>query len=480
MKKEEILINKMYTGSYTNSNIGHEVINFFKSDSADGKKEGKSYVYVMPYGGIGKEHNNDKVKLKWIFLTGAKESIKIKNNSYQALEILALRKVKKQLFKKGDFHKKKKGESEEHYKEVIENWKEYHQEQIKMHIKYAGVEVAMIFKDNQNDDTSIYVTYEVEDTIWKPKKRIYLVDLRNEKNINNIIKTENEIYIAIKAKNLPGSSCKSFIDDKGDVNTLYQIIRNRKEYFKEEEAKPVEIKSDESKEEQNKESFFEIMGKENDETSYTNMLYYFFNEKEMINEFIKFLKETKNNINPKVELNIDEYKIEKEKFVIDIENKKRGRMDLVAYGKNNVIIIENKIKSNLNGRQEDGTTQITTYYKCIEKREEERIKEGRTKQKRKIKIMILVPNYKEDILKKELEKECKKIDGKYIIINYKTLYEFFESLKFEEIKSSYEYKEFLKALKLHTYENLGKKIENEMLKKFKSKIVNAVYKDHSD
>ena len=49
-------------------------------------------------------------------------------------------------------------------------------------------------------------------------------------------------------------------------------------------------------------------------------------------------------------------------------------MDLVAYGHDNIIIIENKIKSNLNGKQSDNTTQITTYYEAIKKEKKNYLK----------------------------------------------------------------------------------------------------------
>ena len=43
-EKDTILINIMYTGDYTNKNIGHEIINLYKTD------EGENYIYISPYG----------------------------------------------------------------------------------------------------------------------------------------------------------------------------------------------------------------------------------------------------------------------------------------------------------------------------------------------------------------------------------------------------------------------------------------------
>ena len=466
-EKNEILINKMYTGRYLKDNVGHEVINFYKNDNGD------CYVYVMPYGGISKNHVSN---VKWIFLTGAKETIKIKNRYYSALEILALREVESIALKNeilGDFRKKQKNEKKEHYKKFCEKWEKEHKAQIKKNIKYDGVEVGKIFKDNQGDSTSIYVTYKVKNEIRRPKKKMYFVKTSDNKKI----KETDAIYIPIESKELPGSSCKSYIipekeESKNNKNKIsdYEAVKDYidDKYWVKSEAKKVQ---EIDKSEYEKEScFFEKMGKENDETAYTNMLYYFFNKDKIFNDFIKFV-----NKNNKIKLEKDDnYIIQKEKFVLYKDNKekkkKRGRMDLVAYGHDNIIIIENKIKSNLNGKQSDNTTQITTYYEAIKKREKELFKNEEINKERTIKILILVPNYKKREIEKEIQNEAKEISKDIIeIVTYEELYNFFNSIK----KKENDLEEFIKALKLHTYESFREKFEEETLRKFKMKIDKA-------
>lgn len=432
-KNGEILINKMYTGSYTDNNIGHEIINFFKADG----KDGKSYIYAMPYGGIAKKH-----KVKWIFLTGAKEMLKINKDVYPVIEVLALRKVKKQIFDKGDFHKKKK--DEKHYEEFIKKWKQYSQEQKKLDIKYGGVEISKIFDDNEGNDTAIYVTFEVDNDILIPSNNMYLVGTKRKKAIQYGKNKDGNIYIPINKKEIPSSSCKSFIEDDKDIDIVTRIIKNEN-YWEKTTAKNVTVKENNMQEE---ESIFEIMGKQNDELSYSNMLYYFFSKPNIFNEFIKYIDESSI---------IDEYNLEKEKYVKSDE--KIGRIDIVAYGKENIVIMENKIKSNLNGKQKNGISQITKYYKALEKK------------KKAIKILIFVPNYKKKTIENELQKEeksCVDIKEKWKIVTYKELYDFFKIINYNQ--QDYKYKEFLKAIQIHTYDSYSKKIEEEMLKKFKSKI----------
>ena len=49
VKPDTILINTMYTGKYTNENIGHEIINLYKTD------KGENYIYISPYGTLADE-----------------------------------------------------------------------------------------------------------------------------------------------------------------------------------------------------------------------------------------------------------------------------------------------------------------------------------------------------------------------------------------------------------------------------------------
>ena len=69
IKNEEILINRMYAGSYLENehNIGHEVINLIRADGdVDENGDGRNYIYVQPYGTMQTNHND---KIDTIILT---------------------------------------------------------------------------------------------------------------------------------------------------------------------------------------------------------------------------------------------------------------------------------------------------------------------------------------------------------------------------------------------------------------------------
>ena len=46
-----IVLNRMYTGSYLSSNLGHEVINMFQAD------QGKHYLYLNAKGNYANKHH---------------------------------------------------------------------------------------------------------------------------------------------------------------------------------------------------------------------------------------------------------------------------------------------------------------------------------------------------------------------------------------------------------------------------------------
>lgn len=137
--------------------------------------------------------------------------------------------------------------------------------------------------------------------------------------------------------------------------------------------------------------------------------------------FLEFSKEV---------LNIDDFHDDYE-----IVRESEGNIDLFIKGSSKVIVIENKIKSGLNGKEDNGTTQLDKYYNYT------------TEYVRKYKLLeanfyIFLPNYSEI----ELSEEMKKI---YRIIRYKDIYEFFAHNAVEYMDDKY-FADFLKAVKNQT------------------------------
>ena len=114
-----------------------------------------------------------------------------------------------------------------------------------------------------------------------------------------------------------------------------------------------------------------------------------------------------------------------------------NNIDILIYDDNNVIVIENKIKSGINGKKYDiygkyQQNQLDKYKKYVEKKFKDK----------KQYFYIFAPNYNH-ISNEQMLKD-------YKVINYEKLYNFFEKEKDNININKLYYGEFLKALKIHT------------------------------
>lgn len=383
----EILFNKMYTGSYTDEFIGQEIINNFKADN------GKQYIYVTPHGGIGKGHNN---QVEDVLFTSSVFSNKF--------EILSKATGLKQINFSGN-----EGDNQSHaeQEQFIRN----------ENITFGGKLLNEIFLDNPNYKNATFITFEAN-KIVRPKKKIFVI-----KSIENCV-LENEDSIEIKIDFSLGHMT-AYLDENSEYYHIIKEVMENQNYWKEEsENAVVDI---EKYQIENNFNFLELIKKEDDENIFTNLMYYYF--KNSINLFNEFAKEY---------LGIEDnfYNIEREKTINDEMNK--GRIDLWAESNNNIIIIENKIMSGLNGLdKENNISQLDTYYKYAEA-----VAEGR-----KIIGVIFVPNYNKKFV--EQEKSKYSIGNEYSIITYNKLYKFFNDRQNKFADDKY-YKDFVKSLFKHT------------------------------
>lgn len=460
-KKEKerdcILLNKMYVGTYLsskNNNIGHEVINLIQTD------EGENYISVMPYSVIG----NDKIgRVQTVLLVRA-YGIKL-------LEILAKADVE-------DIGTDKKSFKYIYQKNYIEGNKNIG----KKPIKYGGQYLNEIYAKNNNvgNGQGSLITFKVkEDGLKKVKdgeklfittSNDYVKKFHDEKKKYRVFLIEEKdgfpprnkpIYYS---KNSDGyNNLKDIIDDKNlweDKNTTPKITEK---YINE------LLKNE-------KHSMVDILDKKDAENTYSNFFYHIFDSNhELFKEFANDVLEIK-------DMSAD--------FTIAREEgtKATGRIDLLMYDDNNVIVIENKIKSDINGKQFDDkgnliTTQLDKYYEYVnlmayikgkdkeEIEEEEKQKEYKEKFKGKEKYYyIFAPKYSRIAQKEEkieLEKYIK--DDKnayYTVITYDRLYNFFSCQERKDRNSFIPYyEEFLYALEKHKNDT-DNHFESEILKRF--------------
>lgn len=392
---KEIMLNKSFAGSWgldSEENIPHEIINLFKSDN------GNIYLYVPPYGGYNtREHPN----IEYILLTG-----QWTNNE---TEILYVAKGLQRLHEGGRFAKLAERET---LKKYIEGYD----------IKYGGKYLHEIKMSETEESKIFYLTFQV-DNILKPARKLFLTwgsgnDFHSEKCDKIFLKKP------YKYQRQTGFIQEDNLTIDSDYSKIEKIINDATYWDSTNVPQKIDISSRVVSADFN---FLNLIHKEYDENSYTNMFYEFFNANtQFFNEFAKDVLKLPED---------DVYVISKEITTTD----RQGRIDLLAVGNKYVIGIENKIKSGLNGLDKNNKlSQLTTYIKFIENKYPS--KEHR--------YFLFEPNYNDiDIAKFDSTR-----GSEFIKVQYSLIYEYMKS-HIGDLKSGRFFKyadDFVAALQIHT------------------------------
>lgn len=419
-----LILNKAFEGSWNDEegNISHEIIDFFKTD------EGDYYVYNSPYGSCREGiYVNDKdnimkkeKKCKYLIIASSANIIKHddkKNGSeFKINYVIELEERVTELGMTDKFDKKnnyvEKSDLRKNYEELVKN------------IRYGGRCLSEIFNYDNDNSLVPLVTFKAKAIYYQPDK---LVTIKIEKDFDY---HRNRTYV---------------YNDTDSVvfNTIVDAINENE--FIEFSLKSIDPEDVKTHQKNTKKTFLDFILKTNAEECYTNILQSVFdyNNAEIFKRFLIYLKENDEKFSkylnrPDNEIKLENYfekltKVEREKFVNN--EKGAGRMDISAETEDIGIFIENKVLSGLNGlkkssnkKEEDKDndindmkySQLTVYY------------EWAKDNKRKSIGLILVPDYKVDDIKKELEHYEKDNRENYVIIKYSQIKDFFH---LDEIKS---------------------------------------------
>ncbi len=364
--KDVILLNNLFNGEYIKNKVGGEVINMYQSNN------GNFYIYVNPYGNISQKWDN---KIKYILF--------IRSVGNKTVKIIGKAKIQEQINCKAIFSKKNNGITEEQRAYIDTN-----------NITYGKTKLYHL-----GSLSMFYITFKAE-SIHKSKKDIYL-------SLNDNVSNNENITILKNVEKINNQSQKLYITKNNENYQKLEDIINNKELW---EESPV-IQVDTSKYNKIPESFLSIIKKENDELVNSNLLAYFLeNDDTFWSNFVE-------NV-----LKIDIEKIKQSKPKIFRET--IGNIDLFIEVGGYAIVIENKIKSGINGIKDNGYSQLEKYVK----KAESYFKGDKTK----LYFYILRPNYNNENYEKyntfDRYKEIKYSEIYEIIKNYK------KDLYFEEFK----------------------------------------------
>lgn len=508
----EILLNKMFEGKYLNSNIGHEVINFIKADN------GKHYVYVNPYGDVKEnEHyfDNGNTSINTILFVRNYGSSKILevlakaedlkpfyNENYKQIK-KKWKKVENEIRKKYITSKIPLSDNREYKQERFLNFKVPMQQEIHNYhltqtenIFYNGKKLNDIFNDNLRNDISLFVTFEAKVSKINQNNRLFIALSCNEKDdkflekfskLGTVIKLDNERF---------GRDLRKYIKESSNKNCSYKTLLsyiNNCDYWTSEnntiktvsemiEDKDIDIQ-------ECKPNILEIIEQDYDELVHSNLFLHVF--KSAPDLFCKFAKLPFEQGGLGIGFDLSPNDIS---FV-----REEGNIDLLIDDRKNksLIVIENKIKSGINGIKYDETGKEVgnqlykyiryTYGEKISREkyvdsdkllyesfsEEELLRKPYNKYVNR-KFFIFAPDYKQfdinAINRNMMNMTFSVVNDFYELFEYSKIYKFFSSVRDEyKDKISY-YDEFLYAIKKHSYP-LDNIKEREMFEQFALKTI---------
>lgn len=391
--KNGIVLNRMYTGSYLSSNLGHEVINMFQDD------QGNHYLYLNAKGNYAKMHEgkiSDMLLVRYVGLNEGKSVVQVLGWA-KGLEAVP--------------------RTAESYKGYDENSGIFQEQQKYINdkkITYGCANLIELFKGS--DQQNIYVTYYAAE-FYRPQLPIYIQYVNDEDLLKPSgqaeIKPEvDKVVLTLSGYQFGKATLKQYIYPTGENNAKFKLDKRKTthkeavnssddatvvryvmekrhsdweellilldEHYKVDgqhiwkkdgdKSNTVEKEGLNSFKEDHKEiSLFDIMPKlQRDENCFSDALKFFMNrDKEAWEEIFKKMCSDDNigtilSVDREKDATISNKKNSDEDASEDPNSDNTssaqsggGRIDLLIRTEKAYIVIENKIKSGINSKESD-------------------------------------------------------------------------------------------------------------------------------
>lgn len=414
---KEIVLNLMYNGKYLkdDNNIGYEIINLYKSDSGD------NYIYLLPYGYYHKKHTD----IETILLVRKLDNLPV-------LEILGKATGLEKVYIPG---------SEENIAK---------QQQLASTISYGEVSIKDIFRESNYQET--FISFKAR-CVVRPAKKLYIGYSREIEKEKHQLPSDGEV-VFLHTVGLPKQAQKQYFhisDDPLNYETLHKIIEEQNNWCDGDSVKKLHINK--SLEDELKQNFFDICGIADRELAFSNILGHFITQyPELLIEFGK---------GKGIDIELYDGKS------LDVIRESESNIDLLIKTQSHIIVVENKIRSGINGmdeREDMAFSQLDKYYNYIQK---EYVDKG---DNRIPLFVVLRPDYSNvDLLKYQATLPSQKT---YYDLKYSELYKFLQNkITLEPYKSDIYLNEYLLAIKKHSQEHYEDQFEI-MTKKFQRVIIN--------
>lgn len=477
--KTGIVLNRMYTGSYLSTNLGHEVINMFQADN------GKHYLYLNSKGNFSERGKEVGTMLlvrgigdKRVEVVGLAKSLTYVKSAQCTLP-RDLGRINKQIQEKQNAFMNEQD------------------------IKYGGVSIQKIF-DGKGQQSVFISYYTDENCFFLPNKPI-IINFSSDASQPDVSSDTYKTYLSL---NFASTSLHQFVNEDTEQQnwTKLQRICDDTNLWTLDNTK-VSVPKDFSERE---DSLFDICRIQDDENRFSNALSYFIEKYPVLwKDFLKSRLKDVDLAEIESVTREENAKVENEMCKLPTG----GRIDLLIRTNNCYIVVENKIDSGI--INEDGISQIQRYYNYVLwlKKEEKdklvnelnRIRKRRDKRKeqyeglknkqgkhgltweeelaeleeqikmlnkelleveaREFRGFVLSPNYN-----KPLPKEYE-VDGyEFEELLYSDIYSWLEKNALFELDSDSNFKAFHNAMKKHTFETQSEALYEEMKNSFFSRI----------
>lgn len=428
--KTGIVLNRMYVGDYIVSNLGHEVINLYQADN------GEHYIYLNSTGDFVKAHQGRIGYMLFVKYYG-KGEVEVIGKAEGLEDVYASNPEIKQ--KQIDFIRSEGG------------------------ITYGGASILDIFKGSEQQN--VFITYKAQKVYESRSDRRIFIRFYDENNESCTCRHEpGDIVISLQGYRQAKASLKQYIYPdgtyKGDLSRS-NVEEKKRDYRKIfdtlicDSALWVESHNRVDYEElnissQRRVSLFDICQIQNDENKFSNALAYFMERTEYFPLWRDFFRRFG------IELT--------EGFTVSREESctNGGRIDLLVRAQDDLVVIENKIKSDINSIEEDGEgKQLRRYFDYANCRvsQSDCPDFGKT-----IHYVILTPKYNIPVIEDE------QMRGAYKVVTYADLYNYLTE-NISVFKHDINFVSFYDAMHRHTHDNVNDYLFYEMQDKFIRRIL---------
>ena len=442
-----IVLNRMYVGDYLASNLGHEVINLYQADN------GGNYIYLNSTGDFVKAHQGQVSHMLFVKYYGIGE-----------VEVIGMAEGLHDVYDASrKFANKYEGINEEVFAD---------QQRFVKHeggITYGGVSIFDIF--GEAGQQSVYITYKA-DKVYIPRegKRLF-IRFHSDKPVVYPLHEASDIVVMLGGYQQAKASLRQYVYPEGTYSgdlAKQNVAEKREDYLKirtlliednslwEESNNKVDDE-ELSEVSQRKVSLFDICQIQNDENKFSNALAYFMLRPEYRRLWRNFFAGFGIELGESYTIAREEASKIEDSKVNPTKYPSGGRIDLMVRTSNSLVVIENKIKSDINSVEEDGEgKQLRRYYNYANWLAAKRESSDYGKQRR---FIILTPKYNIPTV------EDQEMASTYKVITYAHLYDYLTQHK-QAFSTDANFVAFYEAMYRHSLDNVNDYLYYEMQEKF--------------